>query len=485
MKKNILLLFTDQQRFDTIRNPSLQTPNLDALCAAGVCFTRTFTPAPVCVPARLSMMYGIYPRSSGCTDNEGCDMGYKKNIFQILGENGYYTHGIGKMHFSDDLYGLHGFTKRETQEEIIGNNGVNNIDTFDDYRKYLDDNGYTNVFDHHGQRSEMYYIPQISQLPAKHHPTQWIGDRSVEFINSYNQDNPFLLMSSFVHPHPPFAPPTPWNKLYRMLDMSPPFVPENSESLLTYHNKVQNRYKCLDDGINNYTLKTLKAYYYACISFIDYQIGRITAALKDKGIYDDTLIIFTSDHGEMLGDYNCFGKRTMLDSACRIPLIVKGENFKAGSLCDNPASLVDIMPTILSYSGIDYLNEKLEGQDLCKVAKDETSRKYVFSQYSKGDSSLYMIASKHEKYIYSVPDNKDIYFGDNGKEEKNQYTKTDKKASELKEALLTEYLHEKDFPKTDPKEFSDDKSKGHIFQDQSGMREKESIIPDGYHVNLK
>ncbi|MDF2685453.1 MAG: Arylsulfatase [Clostridia bacterium] len=480
MKKNILLLFTDQQRFDTIRSGILQTPNLDALCNEGVCFNRAFTPSPVCVPARLSMMYGIYPISSSCTDNERCDMSYKKNIFQILGENGYYTHGIGKMHFSDDLYGFHGFTKRETQEEITGQN------CNDDYRKYLDDNGFTHVFDHHGQRSEMYYIPQISQLPAKHHPTAWVGERSVNFIKEYNEDKPFLLMSSFVHPHPPFAPPTPWNKLYRMLDMSSPFVPENPEELLTYYNKVQNRYKCIDDGINKYTLKTLKAFYYACISFIDYQIGRIITALKEKGIYDDTLIIFTSDHGEMLGDYNCLGKRTMLDSACKIPLIIKGDDFKRNATCENPASLVDIMPTILSYAGIDYSNEVFEGEELCTIANGNSSRKYVFSQYSSRNDALYMIASKNEKYIYSVPDCKDIFFGDKGREEKNQYSIKNKKALELKAALFKEYLHEKDFSITEPRIFpyDDEKQKGHLYQDHWGLHDLESVIPEGYHVNL-
>jgi arylsulfatase A-like enzyme len=357
------------------------------------------------------------------------------------------------MHFSDDIYGLHGFNKRETQEEIIGQKNA------DDYRKYLDDNGFTHVFDHNGQRSEMYYIPQISQLPAKHHPTAWVGDRSVEFINKYNEERPFLLMSSFIHPHPPFAPPAPWNKLYRMLDMPSPFVPDNYDELLTYYNKVQNRYKCIDDGINKYTLKTVKAFYYACISFIDYQVGRIIEALKEKGIYDDTLIIFTSDHGEMLGDYNCFGKRTMLDPACKIPLIIKGKGFQANTVCENPASLVDIMPTILSYAGINFSKENPEGEDLYNVINSESDRKYVFSQFSSGNNALYMIASKNEKYIYSVPDCKDIFFGDSGREDKNQYSIENEKASEMKAVLLKEYLHEKDFPVNEPKIFPYDNDK--------------------------
>lgn len=479
MKKNIVLLFTDQQRYDTLHNDMLQTPNLDALCKSGVTFTRAYTPSPVCVPARLSMNYGIYPATSGCADNGFCDMSGRKNLFEVLGENGYHTQGIGKMHFSSDKYGLHGFTKRDTQEEIFapGDN--------DDYRKYLDDSGYTHIFDHHGQRSEMYYLPQIAQMPARHHPTQWVGDRSVEFIRNYREEKPFLLMSSFIHPHPPFCPPTPWNKLYRMVNMPSPFVPEHSEALLTYFNKKQNRYKGIDNGINGYTVRTLKAFYYACISFIDYQVGRIVAELKNRGIYEDTLILFASDHGELLGDYNCYGKRTMLDAACRIPLVVKGPGFTADSLCGKPASLVDLFPTILSFAGISPEGLGLEGKNLSRVADGAERREAVYSQYSDGDTALYMIATENEKYIRSQADTKDYYFVGTERESVNQFRNDNLNARILKRKLVENYLHIAEFPKTEPMEFSNDKSKGQAFQDHKGIRERECILPEGYHADLR
>ncbi|MDP4152709.1 MAG: sulfatase-like hydrolase/transferase [Bacillota bacterium] len=477
--KNILLLFFDQMRFDAIHNSCLQTPHINELIKDGVFFKRAYTPSPVCVPARVSMNYGIYPNTSGCYDNSNCVIEGHKNIFEVLSENGYHTEGIGKMHFSSDKYALHGFTNRQTQEEIFspGDN--------DDYRRYLDENGYDYVFDAHGQRSEMYYIPQISQLPAKHHPTQWVGDRSVEFIDKYSSDKPFLLMSSFIHPHPPFSPPTPWNKLYRMGDMPAPFVPDGYLQLLTYYNKKQNRYKCIDDGVNNYTVLTLKAYYYACISFIDYQIRRIIETLKNRGLYDSTLIIFASDHGELLGDYNSYGKRTMLDSACKIPLFLKAPNLMAGKVCDSPASLIDIMPTILTYAGVEYADLALQGEDLISVANGASKRACVFSQLGSNENGLYMIATKDEKYIRSEPDAMDYYFYGTRQEERNQFDELRDKAEKLKNSLLAQYLKKERFLNNEPRKISDDKRTGHIFQDHIGLREREKIIPNGYRVDLR
>ena len=176
-------------------------------------------------------------------------------------------------------------------------------------------------------RGEMYYIPG-SQVPARLHATQWVGDHSEAFIREHARtredareggDRPFFLFSSYIHPHPPFAPPTPWNKLYRGPLMPLPKRPAQREALWTWANRHQNRYKYRDNGIDDNLLRVIKAHYYACISFVDYQVGRLLAALEETGMLDDTLILFASDHGELLGDYDCFGKRSMPDSprACR------------------------------------------------------------------------------------------------------------------------------------------------------------------------
>lgn len=407
-RPNLLLILTDQQRADTIHaggNPVIRTPALDRLCREGVRFDNAFTPSPVCVAARCSMVYGQYPATTGCYNN-----GYamptdgRKSMMDALTEAGYRTHGIGKMHFTKDPHALRGFQSRERQEEMIASVAD------DEYLTFLHDNGFGHVCDPHGIRGEMYYVPQPSQMPASLHPTQWVGDRTVSFIESQEAaGGPWFLFTSFVHPHPPFTPPNPWHKLYRAPSMPPPKMPPDADALLTYINRHQNRYKYRDQGIDRNLVRCMKAYYYACISFVDFQVQRILAALESAGQLDNTLIVFSSDHGELLGDYGCFGKRSMHDSAARIPLLVRHPGrFASGRVCTRPASLVDVMPTMLAAAGT--AAERMDGEDLADVAAGRSDRGEVFSQFERAGKATYMIATEQWKYFHSAPDGRDWLF---------------------------------------------------------------------------
>ncbi len=260
-----------------------------------------------------------------------------------------------------------------------------------------------------GSVGEMYYVPQIAQMPAALHATNWVGDRAAEFIRS--EDGPFFLMASFIHPHPPFSPPTPWNKLYRAPLMPLPKRPPQCETLHTWINRHQNRYKYRDNGIDNNLLRCMKAFYYACVSFIDFQVGRMLEALEQAGQLDNTLVIHTSDHGEFLGDYNCFGKRSMLDCAARIPMIARMPGrFGAGQACTTPTSLVDVMPTILSAAGVGTDGLALDGQDLAEVAGGADADRTVYSQWYDGDKGTYMALNRRWKYYYSTADRREFLF---------------------------------------------------------------------------
>lgn len=406
-RPNILLLFTDQQRADTLRaagNPVIVTPNLDRLAREGVLFRSAYTPSPVCVPARCSLVYGQYPHRTGCADNGDPMPDDRPSLMQLLSEAGYRTHGIGKMHFSPDLQALRGFQTREHQEELRAR-----VED-DDYLRTLQANGFGHVYDPMGCRGEMYYVPQPAQVPARLHATQWVGDRAVEFIREAGREQPFFLFASFIHPHPPFSPPTPWNKLYRGPLMPLPKRPEQCEALHTFMNRFQNRYKYRDNGLDNNLLRVMRAYYYACISFIDFQVGRILAALEEMGQLDNTLILFTSDHGEFLGDYDCFGKRSMLDAAARVPLIVRyPQRFTPGQRRDVPASLVDVMPTFLSAAGVDASRYALQGSDLAELATSGAER-MVYGQFQRGALGVYMALNRRWKYFYSAPDRREFLF---------------------------------------------------------------------------
>ena len=423
-RKNVLMIFTDQQRADTIHalgNENIVTPALDSIANEAVVFDRCYTPSPVCVPARLCMKAGQYCARTG-NNNNNPNIAYDgEGFYKRFTDAGYNTCAIGKMHNSPVLYDGMGFRKRISQEELSHPD--------DDYTNFIVNSPYKHVFDYMGQRSDMYYIPQISQLPAEVHPTQWIGDNCVDFIKNANTDEePIFLVASFIHPHPPFAPPAPWNKMYRK-NVRDPFVPEDPDS---YEDMLRNKYTCDALGISPRRLELLNQYYYACVSFVDYQIGRIIAELKAKGIYDDTIIMFSSDHGDMMGDYGSMGKRTMLDAAARIPFLLKIPG-KDHEIRYDPASLVDVAPTLLAACGIDFDPADFDGVNLMT-----DSHELVYSQYGNGTVGIYMVASGKDKLVYSAVGNRYFYF-DSFPDAVDKYDESNERVMYLKQKL-DEYI---------------------------------------------
>lgn len=484
-KPNVLLIFTDMQRADTIHalgNPIIKTPNFDRLVKEGTAFTSCYSPSPVCVSARCCMHYGLYPQKTGLFSNGTMPPDNGNSLPAILGREGYITQSIGKCHFTPDKLAKRGFQQRLIQEECCSDPAK------DDYCKWLQENGYD--FDEpHGTRGEMYYIPQISLHSEKDHPTNWIGERSVDFINNNAKTGkPWMLFSSFIHPHPPFAPPKPWHKLYRSPMMPLPELPEDYEALYTWINRKQNRYKYRDNGVDRNLLRNMKAYYYATISFIDYQIGRMLEALESNGELENTLIIFTSDHGEYLGDYNCFGKRSMHDASSRVPLIIRyPKSFPAGTVCDQAVSLVDILPTVATVAGANTDGIDLDGTNLATVAAGECEREIVFSQFGKEGTGIYMAVSREWKYFYSAGDGREFLFDriNDPRETRNKANLPNlRKIKEYFKQSLLEYLKEeraessftrtetgldwKEYPRYDYSVL-DDPDSGLIFQDHDAF----------------
>lgn len=408
-RPNILHVFCDQQRFDTISalgNDTIRTPNFDRIAREGVAFTNCYSPSPVCISARCSMIYGQYPHSTGCYENTSMPTDGRQSLMGALTDAGYCTHGIGKCHFSPDLFAKRGFKTREIQEEMLDR------PQRDDYMQFLWDHGYEHLTDPHGVRGQMYYIPQPAQMSAECHPTNWVGRRSAEFVRSRaERDQPWYLFSSFIHPHPPFCPPAPWHKLYRVPEIALPKVPESCEALHTWINKHQNRYKYRDRGIDKNLVRTIRAYYYACVSFIDYQVGCIMQTLEETGQGRNTLIICTADHGEHLGDYNCFGKRSMHDTGVRVPMLVRlPGRFEGGRRISTPTSLVDVAPTILSAADASISTHRPQGVDMNEIVEDIADREVVFSQHGRGKRATYMSVSEQWKYFYSAADNQEYLF---------------------------------------------------------------------------
>lgn len=415
-KPNILFFFTDMQRADTIAalgNQQIKTPNFDRLVKEGVAFSEAFTPSPVCCPARCSLHYGLYTGKTGLADNAAWMEDNGASYPDLLKRAGYSTHAIGKCHFEpNEKSERRGFDTRLVQEEVCSDPSK------DDYVAWLAERD-MDYNEPHGARGEMYYIPQIATHSGEGHPTTWIADRSIELIRKKEKtDQPWLLFSSVIHPHPPFALPKPWHKCYRPQDMSLPLSTDRDEFSWTYINRIQNRYKWRDQGKDLNLIRLIKAYYYGCISHVDYHLGRILDCLKETGQWDDTMIVFSSDHGEHLGDLNCFGKRSMHDASAKVPLVVRyPDRFAKGQVCDRPVSLVDILPTFTAAAGLDLHGIDHDGIDLASTAKGQMERENVHSHFGHQggfgaslEHGLYMTVNKSYKYVYSSGDQKEWLF---------------------------------------------------------------------------
>jgi arylsulfatase len=399
-RPNILFIFTDQQRYDTVAalgNPMIRTPVLDRLVREGTTFSRCYTPSPVCVAARCAMMTGLPPHITGCCDNEPMP-GDRVSFVERLRAVGYQTHGVGKMHFTPDHTRMWGFEGRDIAEELK--------ESDDDYRRFVGERGYGHIDEVNGIRSEYYYVPQPSQLPAALHQTTWVGDRSLDFLERRDEKRPFFLMTSFLKPHPPFESPTPWNKLYRSVEMAPPHCPVDAAQFNTYWNELQNRFKyCGAWGRDEMLVRTMKAAYYGCISFVDFQIGRLLSALGPA--LQDTLVVFSSDHGELLGDYGCVGKRTMHEVSARVPLIVRWPaGLAGGSVSTCSVTLLDLYPTFMAVAGTPESPSR-EGLDLARVLSSPPENRWVFSQFSKRSYAQYLASDGRCKYSYSAPDRRE------------------------------------------------------------------------------
>ena len=225
-----------------------------------------------------------------------------------------------------------------------------------------------------------------------------------------------------------------------------------------------------------------KNFYYACVSYVDYQVGRIIQALKDKDMYDDTLILFSSDHGDMMGDYNAIGKRAMVDASARVPFIVHYPGKEPAERYD-ACSLVDVAPTVLSYAGIPYDKDEFDGVDLFA----DSDRRYVYSQHGCGDKGTYMITDGKTKLVYIKSSDKYHYF-DTIPEERDIYDPADSKVMEMQKLLDAYRLSDQNKSETSRTYEKYTKTHPHYpgRMDHTLRHDEEAaMIPAGYTIDLE
>lgn len=405
---NVLVIHTDQHRLDCLGaygHPDIETPHIDRLAADGVRYENSFCPFPVCTPSRYSLLSGLYVHEHRGWNNRSTLAPEIDTFPRVLRAAGYKTKAVGKMHFLPTYLDV-GFDELQLAEQ----DGPGRWD--DDYHRYLMERGLVDRNDLEDQRSEyrkraskQYWDTcgaMVSNLPEEHHATTWIGNRAVETLDGWQADRGQLLMVGFIKPHHPFDPPAPWHEMYDPAKLT--VLPGWTEECLKRDINLQRGY-FPNDQLTEKKLRLAMAYYYATISQIDFHVGRMIASLQKKGLYDNTLIVFTSDHGEFLGFHHLLLKGNyMYDPLVKVPLIVKHPgNSRAGEASRDLVTNVDVAPTICRAAGC-QLGARMHGRDL---AANKPAPKLAFSETGRAQA---MVRSHTRKLIATDGRHPDLFF---------------------------------------------------------------------------
>ena len=365
-RPNIVLITTDQHRGDCTGvdgHPLLETPHLDQLANEGAYFTRAYSPCPVCVPARMVMMTGQSPYNVDYFSNSSQTLQQAETLPRLLGGLGYQTQLIGKAHFSPQRARL-GF-----DNTIINESG--RFREGDDFHRWLMKTPYAGM-ERATSIGNNDVFARRSVLPETHHVNTWTANECTEFLDRRDPTCPFFLWMSFSRPHSQYDPPAPYDARYDLSEMSPPLEVPDADFLPPQLQESPARYDW--DRMSPRQIARARQHYLGQITHIDHQIGRFLSALRWKGLSDDTLVLFTADHGDMMGDFGLFFKSHFFEGSGRIPMILRPPRSWEGTVparrFDRPVSLTDLFPTLVSAAGGDVPNH-VDGTSLLPVLRDE------------------------------------------------------------------------------------------------------------------
>lgn len=355
-KPNIIFVFPDQLRADFLGcygADFVGTPNIDRLQDQGVRYENCYSPHPLCVPARVALLTGMDAIKNGVLDNgqflraDYASMGIQ-TWPETLASNGYYTAAIGKMHFYPWDLRL-GFQHRVIAEDKRW------IHIRDDYYHFLRKHGHRKL---HGNEHPRYYEDKgavISRIPWEYSVDHFVGQSACRFIEEYGSEGPFAMMVGFPGPHCPYDPSP---EFLDTVDPErlPPAIPEveGDTPQLRRRNIDGNRrpWNGVDYTEFSDTHKSkIRLHYAALVSQIDHEVGQILDALEGKSLLDNTVIVFSADHGDYLGDHNLIGKGPFFEAGIRVPLVVRAPWLGESRICSDLVSLSDITATLLSLAG--------------------------------------------------------------------------------------------------------------------------------------
>lgn len=415
-RPNIVFIITDQQRYDTIAGlgfPHVDTPHLDRLVREGVSFDQCHVTAASCAAARASLFKGFFPHTTGILKNADR---WRRSWIERLNDSGYYCANIGKMHTWPFLTEL-GFHERfvvENKDRYLEGRYF-----FDEWDKALRFRGLVK------QQREQYrkradYHQALGafdwELPEDTHPDVFVGDMAKWWIETTPKKDPLFLQIGFPGPHPPYDPVPRYAKPY--LEKELPLLPLTSDELdrqppalkeLREHNsEVDHDSVVMPLEVTTEQRHRQRAYYLANVTMIDEKVGEIMQALEENGYADNTIVIFTSDHGDCLTDHGQSQKWTMYEQITRVPMIVWAPGrFKGGTNVQGLVQQMDLGPTILEWAGIEVPPE-LEAVSLSSALESPATfpgRDYVYCEQVRdavltGCDFMTMVRDKTHKLVH-------------------------------------------------------------------------------------
>jgi len=401
---NILIVMADQMApafLPIYGHRGTRAPNMEALAKSGVAFDSAYCASPLCSPSRASFLAGLLPSRIKVYDNASEFSADIPTFAHHLRLRGYRTILSGKMHFCGPDQ-LHGFEERLTTDI------------------YPADYGWTPDWDRPEERPSWYHnMSSVVQAGVCVRTNQLDFDDEVAFesaralfdIARSNDKRPFLLVASFTHPHDPFAVPLRYWDLYRAEDIDPPSPPPNAYD----PHSLRLRHVCAMDAepVTEEQVRNARRAYLGAISYIDDQLGRLMTALAATGLAEDTIVILTSDHGEMLGERGLWYKMSFFEGACRVPFVVASAGRFAPRRVRAAVSLFDLLPTLVDLAGGDVagLGISIDGASLGPHLAGRDGRDEAIGEYlAEGAiAPIVMIRRGAYKFIHSPPDPDQLY----------------------------------------------------------------------------
>lgn len=414
-RPNVLWIMTDQFNANCLGtgDRGVKTPWLDQLAGEGIRFDRAYCNNPICSPSRISFISGQYPHNHGVLGNANFELDdYNPNtVSAVFSRAGYQTGLVGKAHMIKN-WDEQGF-------EYIKYCDLCDADPDDpfsvSYFKYLHQNGLTDEYDlgvHSASHPGGDRTAFISRIPQKHCVETWTGEEGISFLEQQDQDRPFFLQLSFQRPHEPHTVPYDSGLLYDPDEIE---LPANAKDLFEnrfkgHHSAMQQYYSqthgCPYRPQDEAELKRQLAFYFSLITYIDDQIGKVIQYLKESGKYENTIVIFTADHGEFAGEHGLVLKNMgIFESVHRIPFILRYPGCPQGHVIDEIIESVDLYPTLCQLAGIEIPGQ-VDGESFLPVIEQKKPGKsYTVCEWSfldHYDGMVYAIRNRHFRLVYFV-----------------------------------------------------------------------------------